>query len=615
MIYKVAGLLFPRKRSKILVLQAGVANNGNGQNNVRPDQCMDESNNDDLSRDNINDRNHEEGNDGSGEAGNGEGFDEVGLDRNDQRQVPGLDESDDNDTDHDNDDDDSDEEIEDQEDDDEGPFDDNYLVLKLCKWIVRFNIPYVAASALLLILRHFFPVLPKHAKTLLKSMRKVDGIQELGSGKYYHFNFKQLLRDRIRAQPDVVKMNSIKIQANIDGFPITNSTNHQFWPILIKVVGQIGPFAAGIFYGEAKPDDVDAFLKDFIDDLMDLFHHGLIVDGQKVAVMLDSCICDAPALALVRCTVPFNHYYGCMRCTQKGLWINHKLSFQTELAHNKRTDTSFAQFTHPEHHEIDPQTNNPKRSPFHRMKDFIGLVTSFPYEVLHLLHKGVFQRLILTWQNGSGKSRNGKQSNQTITRISAQLQALKNSVPAEFLRKPRSLTESKNWKATEWKLLLNYVGFVAFKGILDPELYEMYLFLAVGTRIFSNPQFVKIPQMVNAAHACYEKYVQLIETILGNDEMVYKVHGLLHVKDDIIKYGSFDEYSSYEFESYLGRLKKLIRKPGQPLAQIVKRIHEFNRFLPFKPKVFKGVKYIRQHNDGPVIGNLRNGIQYKKVVF
>ena len=56
--------------------------------------------------------------------------------------------------------------------------------------------------------------------------------------------------------------------------------------------------------------------------------------------------------------------------------------------------------------------------------------------------------------------------------------------------------------------------------------------------------------------------------------LVYNIHGLVHLANDVRKFGSLDNVSSFPFENFLQSLKKMVRKPTCPLPQIVKRMSE-----------------------------------------
>ena len=85
--------------------------------------------------------------------------------------------------------------------------------------------------------------------------------------------------------------------------------------------------------------------------------------------------------------------------------------------------------------------------------------------------------------------------------------------------------------------------------------------------------------------------------------LVYNVHSLIHLVDDVRRFGCLDSFSAFKFESLLGQLKKLVRKPNQPLPQIVKRIKEGSNFTLSK-STFAGkgstTKLKNKHDFGPV---------------
>ena len=56
--------------------------------------------------------------------------------------------------------------------------------------------------------------------------------------------------------------------------------------------------------------------------------------------------------------------------------------------------------------------------------------------------------------------------------------------------------------------------------------------------------------------------------------MVYNVHSLLHITDDVQQFGPLSDFSAFNFENYLRQFKKLLNKPNQPLKQICQRLSE-----------------------------------------
>ena len=62
--------------------------------------------------------------------------------------------------------------------------------------------------------------------------------------------------------------------------------------------------------------------------------------------------------------------------------------------------------------------------------------------------------------------------------------------------------------------------------------------------------------------------------LYGHEIMVYNVHGLVHLAEDVRKFGCLDNLSAFPFENNLMGLKKIIRKPNCILQQIASRLSE-----------------------------------------
>ena len=62
--------------------------------------------------------------------------------------------------------------------------------------------------------------------------------------------------------------------------------------------------------------------------------------------------------------------------------------------------------------------------------------------------------------------------------------------------------------------------------------------------------------------------------LYGNAFVTFNIHNLIHVSDDVMRFGPIYSFSAYPFENFLGIIKRLLRKSERPLQQIVKRIYE-----------------------------------------
>ena len=184
------------------------------------------------------------------------------------------------------------------------------LGFELGLWASSFGISIVALSALLAVLRVYYPSLPKDPRTLLKTPRQTI-VRQIDGGTYFHFGImkaicqsKQLLEYfATNIRQCLLQVPNICLQINIDGLPLFKSASTQFWPILGRVCSpvQTDPFMIGLFCGEQKPQDLDEYFHDFVED-MHALNQGPVdfpVDGQKIPVRVSlSCfICDTPARA------------------------------------------------------------------------------------------------------------------------------------------------------------------------------------------------------------------------------------------------------------------------------------------------------------------------------
>ena len=231
----------------------------------------------------------------------------------------------------------------------------------------------------------------------------------------------------------------------------------------------------------------------------------------------------------------------------------------------------------------------------------------FPLDYMHLVCLGVVRKMLNWFKSGSFKVR---MKSAEINRISEHLLFISNLIPFEINRKPRSLLELANWKATEFRTFLLYTGPVVLKKILTKELYTHFLKLHVAMRILLNP-FLCIDQNQLASDLLRE-YVTQAPVLYGEEFMSYNVHSLIHLSSDALRYGHLDRISAFPFENLLGNLKRKIRKHDKELPQIVRRCVEYEIHRKLKSNNGNQLNFYGDHYDGPISVNFK-GYQYKKV--
>ena len=65
-------------------------------------------------------------------------------------------------------------------------------------------------------------------------------------------------------------------------------------------------------------------------------------------------------------------------------------------------------------------------------------------------------------------------------------------MPNIFARKPRGLEEIDRWKATEYRQFLLHTGKVVLHNVLNPELYNNFLYLDVASSIMISPALASV---------------------------------------------------------------------------------------------------------------------------
>lgn len=428
----------------------------------------------------------------------------------------------------------------------------------LVKWVGDYRITHAALGGLLQILRDFHPALPKDPRTLLRTKTTVPCVQ-LAGGSYCHFGITDSIEKTI-AKDDLPEGDTISIKVNIDGLPLTKSSNMQLWPILAQVDNtQLNhePMIIGAFSGSSKPSPVNDYLAQFVTEANNLYQRGIVVHGKQFKFKISCFICDTPARSLIKATKGHAGYNSCDKCVQKGEY-RRKMTFPETNA-QLRTDESVKNMTDKKHH-----TGSSILSSLP-----VGMVSGYPIDYMHLVCLGNARKLISLWLKGPLATRLGPA---LVKEISSKLLDLKSCVGCEFARKPRSLGDFERWKATEFRQMLLYTGMVVTRDILPRAMYDNFMLLSVAMTILLSRRLVN--DLRDYAHVLLLRFVEHFGQLYGEEMITYNVHGLVHLCEESRRYGNLDNISAFPFENFLGQMKRLVRKPSFPLQQIDRRMSE-----------------------------------------
>lgn len=473
----------------------------------------------------------------------------------------------------------------------------------LRNWALSHEITHSALKELLDILRsNYDDTLPVDPRTLCKTPVGLSHhIEKLGGGDYYHFGLRYVIQQFLENSPGSVissLQSEIQFNVNCDGIPLHKSSSKQFWPILIQFCSETkslsDPYVVGIFYGNSKPNGIHGYLKKFIEELEEL-QNGYEYLGTTYFIKVRCFICDAPARQFLKCIISHNGHSGCERCSQHGKYMQ-SMTFPEHDA-SLRTDADLLTVTDTSHQKA--------ISPLSALR--IGMVTQFVLDPMHLLYLGVMRKLFNLWLKGPLPVRIGSNSKQLI---SEKLQDLSPYMPREFCRKLRSLDDLDRYKATELRTFLLYSGPVCLKNNVHHNIYRNFLLLSAAVTLLSQNN---ARENAERARQLLKAFVNHFSEMYGPKYLVYNVHNLIHLPDDVIRYGSLETFSAFPFENHLGLIKRLLRKPNFALSQVINRITERNS-LTVQPSKMKFPVLKQQHALGPLLNESPNQ-QYKELIL
>lgn len=136
---------------------------------------------------------------------------------------------------------------------------------------------------------------------------------------------------------------------------------------------------------------------------------------------------------------------------------------------------------------------------------------------------------------------------------------------------------------------LSSVNFCYILGLLCCEafyqnLYQHFLSLSIAISIMLDMNTAKQSSYLQYARELITHFVNNCKSLCGDTFVVYNVHNLLHLPDDVEYFQvSLNEILCFPFENFMQKLKRLVRSAQNPIAQVVKRLTELKYFDQKQP--------------------------------
>lgn len=248
----------------------------------------------------------------------------------------------------------------------------------IAAWSVKYNIRQNACNALLNILcKHTSCSFFKDTRTLLKTPRQTE-IYKICGGEYFYRGITYVIKNML------LKCNNscehIHLMLNIDGLPISKSSNASLWPILCSSTMDSNVYIVGAYYGHTKPEDSNAFLEPLVDDLTYLINEGYLHNNNIIKISLFALICDAPAKSFVLCTKSHTGFNSCTKCIIEGEYIKNRVCFPSRKLYALRIDELFTINAYTDFQHRNSILNN--------IPGFLP-ITNTPLDYMHLVCLGV----------------------------------------------------------------------------------------------------------------------------------------------------------------------------------------------------------------------------------
>ena len=133
-------------------------------------------------------------------------------------------------------------------------------------------------------------------------------------------------------------------------------------------------------------------------------------------------------------------------------------------------------------------------------------------------------------------------------------------VPHDFTRKPRSIRELKNWKASEFRLFVLFAGLPCLREAAvfgEFEVDHFYHFALLSTALHFLHSVPVGKACVEKAQFLLDNFVRLLPSLYGIAECTYNSHALLHFPSQVLDHGSLSFMSAFVFEAFIAHLKNL----------------------------------------------------------
>lgn len=416
-----------------------------------------------------------------------------------------------------------------------------------------------SSNILLKYLKHRYGEdIPVDYRTLLRTPIKPVP-KNITPGNYVHLGVRQALT-QLMSQAGTVLSQNLLLQLFVDGLLISKSTKDEAWIIMLNVrkasKHRLIPKVVGVHYDKKKPDDFNEFLWPLVTELLELLEDGFVWNGMVLSISILNFVLDSPARTSCKSVKHINGYSACDFCLAEGDSIDHRMAF-LDLEAPLRNDRDYRSRKYDDYHK---QESVLELLP-------IDMVYAFPPDYLHCVLLGVVN-WILRYLCETPKIL----SVADHLTISRRIELFKKTQPIEFQRNLRSFVTNIGYmKGTEFRQYLLFVFPLLLHGIVNEEVLDNFIKLQVASIIFGHERFACF---YDEADELMRMFIEEFAEVYHPRHVVYNVHSLCHIKVFVERFGHWDNFSTFEYETFNSSVKHMLHGNVMPLTQIANRIVE-----------------------------------------
>ena len=199
---------------------------------------------------------------------------------------------------------------------------------------------------------------------------------------------------------------------------------------------------------------------------------------------------------------------------------------------------------------------------------------------LHAIFRGIVRQLIHYWFD-SQYSREPYSIREHLKKVEERMSAF---TPPSFVQRcPSSISKhERDWKAHDYKNWFFHYSAPILRDLMPKHLFDHYKLLLFGISTLFKSSISE--EELELADRALKKFISQFESIYNIRFMSSNVHLILHLVDQVKKFGLLWNITAFPFEDMNGHLKNLVHGSNSPELQISSSVSFLLSIISFKQK-------------------------------